>query len=75
MAKCQVCGREPSNPAAKFCGDCGEPLPAGYIGPPPKSAWKSVPVLIRFAIWLIIIPVLLGFGSCVLLWLATLSHR
>ena len=37
------------------------------LAPPPTaehSAWKSIPVLVRLGIWLIVLPPLLWFGSC-----------
>lgn len=64
---------------AVYCRRCGAPLVQHY-DPPSRadapSGWKSVPALVRFGIWLIVIPPLLWFSSCAACtMLAALNHH
>lgn len=72
-ARCQRCWRSPKNPSAKFCTHCGEVLPVRFVEERQTTGWQSIPVLVRFGIWLIVIPVLLGFASCALIWLGAIA--
>jgi len=38
------------------------------------TGWKSLPVLIRLAIWILAVPVLLGGAFWAMLILAALAH-
>jgi hypothetical protein len=66
--RCDSCRAKIQNPLARFCSKCGASLLTRYelpaAQPAEQSAWKSVPVLVRLGIWVIVIPPLLWFGSC-----------
>ena len=72
-SRCRRCWGSPKNPIAKFCSHCGEMLPVHYIEERPTAGWQSIPVLVRFGIWLMVLPVLLGFASCALIWLGVIA--
>ena len=78
LSRCDNCGAKIENPLARFCSKCGESLLTRYQTPAAEPAaapggWKSIPALVRFSIWLIVIPVLFGFASCMLLWLGVIA--
>jgi predicted amidophosphoribosyltransferase len=63
---CQTCGERAHNRTALYCRKCGASLVQHYETPAPSvapNAWKSLPVLVRFGVWLIVLPPLLAFGS------------
>ena len=61
---CAHCGAEPLNEAALFCRRCGAALPfervVEHVVEYRVSGWKSIPGPIRFAIWVITLPILIG---------------
>ena len=71
---CARCDTEPLNDAALFCRRCGAPLPfervVERVVEYRVSGWKSVPGPIRFAIWVIALPILLSVALWVLLILS-----
>ena len=71
---CARCGAAPQTTAARFCRRCGAVLPIEHVYEQRVSGWKSLPVLIRLAIWILAVPVLLAGVFWAMLILAALSH-
>ena len=73
--RCPDCRAKIQSPLALYCSKCGASLVARYQLPPAEapSAWKSIPALVRFGIWLIVIPPLMWFGCAACAILAGLS--
>jgi hypothetical protein len=68
IGRCWRCGAKSPNPLARYCTKCGVSLVAQYELSPARaaeqSAWKSIPMLVRLGIWLIVLPPLLWISSC-----------
>jgi hypothetical protein len=77
LSRCDNCGAKIPNPLARFCSKCGASLLARYqlaaAAESAPSGWKSIPALVRFGIWLIVIPPLLWFGCSACTMLAGLT--
>jgi hypothetical protein len=71
---CARCDAEPLNDTARFCRRCGAALPfervVERVVEYRVSGWKSVPGPIRFAIWVMALPVLLAVAMWALLILS-----
>jgi hypothetical protein len=71
---CAHCGAEPLSTVARFCRRCGAALSFERVVERTieyrVSGWKSVPGPIRFAIWVIAIPILLGVAFWAMMFLS-----
>jgi hypothetical protein len=71
---CARCDAEPLNDTARFCRRCGSALPfervVERVVEYRVSGWKSLPLPIRFAIWVIVLPILLSVAFWALLILS-----
>ena len=64
---CSHCGALVRRANARFCTKCGTRLAVVQIQQP-RSGWKSVPAVIRLAIWIIAIPIVTGLAIWVTTW-------
>jgi len=72
---CARCGTAPQSGVARFCGECGAPLPTEHRVYEQVSGWKSIPGPIRFAIWVLAVLVLIGFAVWAMMILFVLWAR
>ena len=74
---CARCDTEPLNDAAPFCRRCGAPLlferVVERVVEYRVSDWKSVPGPVRFAIWVMALPILIGVALWALLILSAVA--
>jgi hypothetical protein len=76
---CSYCGERiaftqaPASTAVASRVSRSAPFPVDDDDQRPTTGWRSIPAPVRFAVWLVVIPILLGFASCTLLWLGALS--
>jgi hypothetical protein len=74
---CVSCGAAPLNDDARFCRRCGSTLPLEHVNylrePQTITGWKSIPGPIRFAIWMVALPVLIGFAIWAMMLLGVLA--
>jgi hypothetical protein len=72
---CSRCGAAALSSYARFCGKCGTRLALEQVYRQPVTGWKSIPAPIRFAIWIVAVPVLVGFMLWALFFLAVLTSH
>jgi hypothetical protein len=71
---CARCGVAPQSSAARFCRRCGAVLPVEHVYEHRLTGWKSLPILIRLAIWIVAVPVLIAGAVWALVILAVISR-